>query len=238
MRRLLNDQRGSILPMFAVVLTVVFMVAAVAIDFGRYVVTSEKLKTAGEAAATASTYSAKRYVRIEIDPGQYRDCCDDGKGGCRPCCQDCGDPFEVVGREDDLIDKRGYRRYCCSCGCRGKPKILDRWVKYEDNGSDAAAAAEMFFNLNKPREMDPSTGGESHISSISVRGNRSDPLYPSVIVRTEGRIKTLMMDFMDKLYPGTDLSSLEATRCSQGGVFYYDLNGRWHRAAKSLEGCD
>ncbi len=237
-RRLLNDQRGSILPMFAVVFTVAFMVAAVAVDFGRYVVAGEKLKTASEAAATAAAYSAKRYVRIKIDPGRNHDCCDDGRDGCRPCCRKCGDPFEVVGREDDLIDRKGYRRYCCSCGCRGTPVILDRWVKYEDGGSDAVAAAEMFFYLNKPREMDPSAGGKLQISSVSVRENRSDPLYPSVIVRTEGRIKTLMMDFMDELYPGTDLLSLEVSRCSQGGAFYYDLNGKWHRAAKSLEGCD
>lgn len=235
MRTSISDQQGSILPMFAVVVTVFFMVAAVAVDFARYVLVSEKLQTATDSAATAAAATAKRYVRLEIDPGRYRDCCPDGKGGCRSCCRDCGDSFEVEGREEDLIDKRGYRRYCCSCGC-GSVKILDRWVKYERSGADAVAAAELFFNLNRPGEMDNSSGGESYIGSVSVRGNQNDPLYPSVIVRTQGKIKTLMVNFWDKLYPSTDLSSLGAAKCSQGGTFYYDLDGKWHRAAK--EGCD
>lgn len=237
MKGLIRDQRGSILPMFAVALTVFFMAAAVAVDYARYIVVAEKLQTAADMAATAAASAgAKRYVKLLIDPGEYTDiCC--GDDGCWVCCRDCGESFEVVGREDDLLDRGGYRRYCCSCGCGGM-ELLDRWVEYENNGADAAAAAEVFFDLNKPKEMDGGAGGESRITSISVRGNQGDPLYPSVIVRTEGRIKTLMMDFMDKLYPGTDLSSLEATRCSQGGVFYYDLDGKWHRAAKSLEGCE
>ncbi|MCL6612762.1 MAG: hypothetical protein K6T66_14595 [Peptococcaceae bacterium] len=230
-----RDRRGSILPMFAVTLTVFFMAASVAVDYARYVVTAEKLQTATDMAATAAASAgAKRYVRLLIDPGDYKDiCC--GPDDCHPCCKDCGDAFEVVGREDDLLDRNGYRRYCCSCGCGGM-ELLDRWVEYEHNGAEAITAAETFFDLNKPKEMDEGAGGESRIASISVRGNRGDPLYPSVIVRAEGRIKTLMMNFMDKLYPGTDLSSLGASRCSQGGSFYYDLNGKWHRAAR--EGCD
>ncbi|MHB8918692.1 MAG: TadE/TadG family type IV pilus assembly protein [Desulfocucumaceae bacterium] len=235
MKSINRDQRGSILPMFAVVITVIFMVAAVAVDFSRYVLASEKLQTAADSAATAAAMTAKRYVRMEIDPGRYRDCCSDGEGRCKPCCKDCGDKFEITGREDDLIDKRGYRRYCCSCGC-GKVEIIDRWVRFEGGGADARMAAELFFNLNKPVEMEESTGGQAEISMVNVRGSRSDPLYPSVIVTAEGRVKTLMMDFMDRMYPGTDLSSMGATRCAQGGSFYYDLDGKWHRAAR--EGCD
>ncbi|MFZ5632134.1 MAG: TadE/TadG family type IV pilus assembly protein [Bacillota bacterium] len=235
MLRIIQDERGSILPLFAVVVTILVMVAAVAVDFARYAAASEKLQTAGDAAATAAAMSAKRYVRLEIDPGRYRDCCPKKDGGCRPCCRDCGDSFEVEGREDQLLEGKGYKKYCCSCGC-GRVKILARWVKYEKNGSDAAAAAEMFFNLNKPGEMDESAGGDSYISLVSIRGNPGDPLYPSVIVRTRGKVKTIMMDFMEKLYPGTDMSTLDASRCSQGGSFYYDLNGKWHRAAR--EGCN
>ncbi|MCL6478977.1 MAG: hypothetical protein K6T65_11265 [Peptococcaceae bacterium] len=234
--KILSDQKGSILPMFAVVITVVFMVAAVAIDFARYIVASEKLQTATDSAATAAALTAKRYVRLEIDPGKYRDCCPTTDGECKPCCHDCGDPFEVVGREDNLIDRRGWKRYCCSCKGYCKATILDRWVEYEGNGSEARAAAELFFNINKPKEMDDSAGGESEISSISVRGDRDDPLYPSVIVRSQGRVKTMMMNFIEKLYPETDMSSLGASRCSQGGAFYYDLDGNWIRAAE--EGCD
>jgi hypothetical protein len=229
-----SDEKGSILPVFAVVVTVVFMAASVAVDFARYLLAGEKLQTAGDAAATAAAMSAERYVRLSIDPGQSLDlCC--SEDGCVSCCNYCGGPFEVSGREDDLIDHKGYKKYCCSCGC-GRVAILDRWVEYENNGAEAGTAAEMFFSLNKPEEMDGASGGESHIKSVAVKNNRSDPLYPSVIVRTQGRVKTLMMNFMDKMYPGSDLSGLDASRCSQGGSFYYDLDGKWHRAAG--EGCN
>ncbi len=235
MRNILKDRRGSILPMFAVTLTVFFMVAAVAVDFARYVAASEKLQIATDISGTAASVGgAKRYVMLEIDPGSYSDiCC--GPDSCWVCCFDCGDPFIVVGREDDLLDRGGYRRYCCDCTCPN-PRLLDRWVEYENGGAEAVAAAGTFFEINKPKEMTAAAGGDSRIKSIDVRLDRGDPLYPSVIVRTEGRMKTLMMNFISKLYPGTDLSDLGASRCSQGGAFYYDLNGKWHRAAK--EGCE
>jgi hypothetical protein len=234
LREILTGQKGSILPMFAVAVTLLFMVAAVAIDFARYVLATEKLQTAADAASTAAAATSKRYVKLSIDPGAFTAICCAGEA-CWVCCIDCGDPFEVVGREDDLLDRAGYTRYCCSCGC-GPVTLLERWVEYENNGAEAVAAARTFFDINRPKEMDSAAGGESFISSISVRGDKNDPLYPSVIVRTQGRLKTLMMNFMDKLYPGTDLSSLGASRCSQGGSFYYDLDGKWHRAAS--EGCE
>jgi len=109
-------------------------------------------------------------------------------------------------------------------------------VEYENNGAGARAAAELFFNINKPKEMDSAAGGDSYISSIRLTNDRYDPVYPSVVVKTQGKMKTVMMNFMDRMYPDTNLSELGASRCSQGGSFYYDLNGKWHRAA--AEGCN
>lgn len=234
-RSLLKSQEGSILPMFAVVIVILISIMAVAIDFSRYVLASEKLQTAADSAAVAAARSAKRYVKMEIDPGEYTDICCDSEGKCSPCCKGCGDPFEVTGLESDLIEKQGYKRYCCSCGC-GPVKLLDRWVVYENNGAEARAAAETFFNLNKPKEMDAAAGGESEISSITVYNDRNSPLYPSAVVKTEGKLKTLMLNFMDKMYPDSNMSELGASRCAQGGTFYYDLNGKYHRAAQ--EGCN
>ena len=233
MKYILKDQRGSILPMFAVVVTMVIMLAAVAVDFARYALASEKLQTAGDSAATAAAMSAKRYVLLMIDPGQvWSICC--GFDSCWPCCVGCGNPVQVRGREDDLLDREGYKRYCCDCGC-GEITLLDRWVEYENNGAEARAAAEMFFNINKPKEMDTQAGGDSFINSIRLTNDRSDPVYPSVVVKTQGKLKTVMMNFIDRMYP-TNLSELEASRCSQGGAFYYNLNGKWSRAA--AEGCN
>lgn len=231
MRQLIQDQKGSILPLFGVVIVLVFMVAAVAVDFGRYVLASEKLQTATDAASSAAASTAKRYVKLEINKGHYRTTCPKPGGGSRPCCKSCNETITVTGREDKLMDRKGYKKYCCSCGC-GKVKILDRWVTYEGNGTEALQAAKTFFNLNKPKEMSSTQSGESSITSIQAINRRNDPRYPSVIVNSEGSIKTLMMNFMDKMYPGTDVSNLETTKCSQGGSFYYDLDRKWHRAAR------
>lgn len=221
--------------MFAVVVTVLTMIMAVAIDFSRYVLASEKLQTATDSAAVAAAMSAKRYVRLKIDPGRYEDICCNSEGKCKRCCKDCGDPFEKTGLEEELLDNKGYKKYCCSCGC-GKVELLDRWVVYEDNGAEARAAAQLFFNLNRPSEMEANSGGDSEITSVEIYNNRNSKLYPSVVVHSQGRLKTLMMNFIDKMYPGTDLSELGASRCSQGGAFYYDLDGKLHRAA--VEGCE
>lgn len=236
-KKIQADQRGSILPVFAVTVVLIFMVASFAVDFARQTLASEKLKIATEAAATAAAMSAKRYVRLEIDPGDMTVViCDEES--CYTVCESCGGPFVVEGREDDLLDRRGYTRYCCDCGCGKEPEILERWVEYENNGAEARAAAELFFNLNRPEEMSEGEGGRSQLTSVQVFNNKTDPRYPSVIVRATGTIKTKMLDFMDRMYPGSSLSELSTNRCSQGGTFYYDLNGRWHRAAQSVEGCE
>jgi len=218
--------------MMAAVIIVVVIVTAMAVDFARRGIAAEKLQTAGDAAALAGAISSTRYVELEIDPGRYRTTCRD-EDGSYPCCKDCGDKFTVTGRESELIDEGGYRDYCCSCGC-GSVKILDRWVEYE--GHNAQNAAIMFFNLNKPKEMSAAQGGESAITEIRVFGSRSDPRYPSVMVETTGKIKTVMLNSLNKLFPGVDFTFLNASRCSQGGTFYYDLEGGWHRAAD--EACD
>lgn len=229
-KELLTEEKGSILPIFAVVITVFFIVGAVAIDYARYVAASEKLLTATESAAVSASLTAKRYVTLEIDPGSQRSCCPNANGGCTPCCKRCKNKKIVTGREDELLDKKGYKRYCCSCGCSGY-KILNRWVEYEENGSEAAAIAKKFFNLNKPSEM-----SDAQITSIEAINNKSDPRYPSVIVESKGSVKTLLINALDSFFPVTNLDTIEAKRCAQGDTFYLDLKGRWTRAP--WEGCE
>ena len=240
-KQLLKSEEGSILPIFAVVVVVLIIIMAVAIDFSRYVLASEKLKTAVDSAAISGAMTGKRYVRIEVYNRKYRDpCCSVNPltGECRSCCQPCGPPITREGSEDDLIANEGFKKFCCS-GCEEECRVnvLSRWVEYEDNGAAARSAAQMFFDLNKPKEMASESGGESHISSVEVY-NRGTSLYPSVVVRAEGRLKALMLSFMDKMHPGSDVSELEASRCSQGGTFYYDANRKMHRAASSVAGCE
>lgn len=238
--QLIKSERGSILPMFAVVVVVLLIVMAAAIDFARFAVASEKLKTATESAANAGALTGERYVRVEIyNRKQWDSCCSkDKEGNCKGCCRPCGGSVIVEGPEDKLIKQKGYKKHCCGERCQNlcKADILSRWVVYEDNGAKARSAAYLFFDLNKPKEMAVGSGGESNITSIDVY-NKGSELYPSVVVSARGKLKTLMLSFMDKMYPGTDLSELESSNCSQGGTFYYDADGKMHKAAPSAEGC-
>jgi len=231
LKTLINDENGSVLPITAGVIVILIAVAAVALDYARFTAASEKLKTAGDAAAVAGAVSATRYVTLLIDPGSSRDCC--GDETCNPCCVDCGDEFTVTGKERDLIEKGGWERYCCSCGC-DKVEIIDRWVQYDDG--NAEAAAQVFFDVNIPKEMSYDQGGDSSLDSVTKYQKRGDSRYPSVVVRTAGRVKTLFLDFLNRIVPGVDFSYIKTNQCSQGGTYYYDLNGKYHRIAGN--GCN
>jgi len=67
---LLKNEQGSIMLMFAVVLTVVFITAAVALDFARYVLAAEKLQTAADSAAVAASKTGHRYVKVLVYSGE------------------------------------------------------------------------------------------------------------------------------------------------------------------------
>ncbi|MFZ5650843.1 MAG: hypothetical protein ACOY4I_08310 [Bacillota bacterium] len=117
----------------------------------------------------------------------------------------------------------------CQCRKQGYT-ILDRWVEYP-NQAETLSSSQALFNLNKPKEMD-GENGEAGIKSISIYGDRNDPRYPSVAVRAQGKMKTIWMNFMNKLDPSVDLSSLRSEKCGQSESFYVDLRGKYIRVAR------
>lgn len=226
----LKNERGGIMIMFAAVMVLVLMAAAAAVDFARYALAGEKLQTAVDSASLAAAKTGSRYVRIRIYLGERYVTCYPGV-----CCSSCGTKT-VSGREEDLIARGGWKRYIddrvrrsCTCGAQGY-SILDRWVEYPENG-DTVNMARIFFNLNKPAEMDGNMG-ESLIEEINVFNDRNDPRYPSVAVRARGSMKTVWMNFMNKLNPSVDLSRLNAGRCGQSETFYLELNGRYTKVVQ------
>ncbi|WP_031516965.1 pilus assembly protein TadG-related protein [Desulfofalx alkaliphila] len=225
---LFKDEDGSILLLTLGVMFILLAIIATVFDFGRYNAAMEKLQNATDAASLAAAKSAERWVKLEIDPGEKRDvCC--GPFGCSECCKYCGGTIIVTGTEAELLDNNGWKDYCCTCGC-GSVEILDRWVEYKNGGSDAVKAANTLFEMNKPKEMEDVTGGDSYITSIDIRDNRRDPYYPSVIVKTHGRVKTIMMDFLNIIAPDSDFSHIKGSTCSQGETYYVDLKtGKWQR---------
>ncbi len=233
--KILTEEKGSIIPMFASGIIVILLIAGVAIDYSRYVAASEKLLTATESASMAGALTAKRYVKLEVDKGRYRTCCPSEEGGCTPCCKSCQEKVIISGLERELLEDKGYKKHCCSCGC-GKVKIIDRWVEYSNKGFDTQKEAEKFFNLNMPKEMTSMQGGSAEISNIEIINKRSDPRYPSVIIEAKGKIKTLFWEAMDRPILKKLSGYLLIERCVQAGTFYYDINGKWQQPA--LEGCD
>ena len=232
----IKDENGGIMPLTAGFIIIAVLLLAVIVDFGRYTVSNEKLQTAGDSASLAGAKSVDRMVRLEIEIGESIDCC--GEEECVPCCVPCAeeDTIVVTGKESDLLDNEGWKNYCCSCGCVGMT-ILDRWVNYTNNGNDAVNAARSFFEINRPPEMAVANGGavtaqiDAAYLSETRRGN---PLYPSVIVRAEGKIRTLMMGIFNTISPEVDVSEMEMDTCSQGRTYYRDVsNGKWRHPPNS-----
>ena len=228
----IRNEDGGILPLTAGFIFVAILLLVAVVDFGRYSVSKEKLQTAGDAASLAGAKSVDRMVLLAIEVGDRRDCCPT-KDGCTPCCKRCSpDIVTVTGKESDLLDNEGWKNYCCSCGCAGM-QILDRWVNYTNSGVDAANAARSFFDLNRPPEMEIANGGEASASidaSYLSETRRSSPLYPSVFVRAEAKISTLMLGLFNTVAPDLDASEMNMSTCSQGRTYYRDVsNGRWRR---------
>ncbi len=227
-KELIKDDRGNILLLTIGVIFIFLAFLAVVVDFGRYVVVKEKLQIASDAASLAGAKSADRWVRLKIDPGASWEVDDNGD----PYCESCGKPFEVVGTEAELLDNEGWMNYCCSCGCGGM-KILDRWVDYKNGGTDAIQAANTVFELNRPYEMDTGQGGSASVTvnpSYLSQTNRSSPLYPSVIVQVQGRIKTVLLNILKIVSPSAKVDYMDISTCSQGRTYYKDVsNGKWQR---------
>ena len=232
----IRNEDGGILPLTAGFIFVAILLLVATVDFGRYSVSREKLQTASDAASLAGAKSVDRMVTLEINVGDFVDCCPT-KDGCSPCCRRCSpNVVTVTGKESDLLDNNGWKSYCCSCGCEGM-RIVDRWVNYTNRGSDAVSAARSFFELNRPPEMEIANGGSASASIETTylsETRRNSPLYPSVFVRTEAKISTLMMGIFNAIAPEMDASEMNMSTCSQGRTYYRDVNnGRWRHPPNS-----
>jgi len=243
-RELINDQEGSILPITVAFILVALLLLAAVVDFGRYTVVREKLQTATDAASLAGAKSVDRMVELEITLGQQSVECSSGEGICCAVCRDpagTGNTFITVrGKEAYLLDSNGWRSYCCGCaGDTGECsyRLINRWVNYTNSGNDAITAARSYFNLNQPPETEAVNGGSATAlidASYLSETRRSDALYPSIFVRSQAKISTLMLGIFNIISPGLDASEMDMSTCSQGRTYYKDPNtGRWEHPPNS-----
>lgn len=216
-----TNERGTLLPVMAVLVVALTALFAGLVEFGRFLLLKEQTQTASDAAALAASYSGvKRWVNIDVITNKGKEvvyCCDED--GCWACgCESCGIHTEnVVGLERDLIDGGGWRNYCvpyCDCGggsCRYV--IKRRWVKHSQRHSREAATAFALVNL-------PDQAEDIRLSrnSPKIRGSAE-----SVVVYLKSRMKSLFPNIFGK--------GFEAETCSEAATFYRDpKTGKWRKA--------
>ena len=215
-RKVLTDNRGTILVMTAFLVIVLAVLFAGVVEFGRFLILKEKTQTASDAAAVAASSSAvEKWVKINVstDRGDETVCvCDDT--GCDCWCEWCGITSRTVtGTERELIDHGGWRDYCVPfCDCTDGDcwfEIKDRWVTYGTSRASSYQIADLFYQANAPEES-----YDSWINRMRVHASKNCPYYPSVTVYGKSSILSMFSGLLPYYYT--------TETCSQGITFYRD----------------
>lgn len=229
------NQRGAILVLTAVVSVILALLFVGIAELGRFMILREQAQTAADAAALAASLSGVEKmvkVRVYTDRGREEHCstsCTTDEEGNESCttdcwCSDCGVVTrEVVGREVDLVDNGGWRRYCepfCDCGGgKCEYEIVERWVRYDNYWPQRAA--ETFFEANRPW-----LAVLASVTRVNVHGDRRDPFYPSVTVYARAVMRSIAPGLFGA-FPQTYTTDV----CAQGDTFYRDpRTNRWVQA--------
>ncbi len=216
---MVSNQRGNILIIFASVMIVILLLLAGMVDFGRYLIVREKLQTAADAAALASSTSeVKRMVNIDVitDRGDKTNYYWDGSGQMVRSCKPCGtETVNVVGEEAELIDNEGWREYCADpcdcCGASYSYKINKRWVEYEEHKTGRGDTAEEFFQANLE-----ANGLTREITKLIAYDEPNHPAYPSVVVYATTDINSLFEGLFN-VFPEKYTTNV----CAQGNTYYH-----------------
>lgn len=212
-KQMLTNERGNILIIFASVMIVIFVLFAGMVDFGRYLIIREKMQTAADAAALASSTSeVKRMVNITVttDRGNAHHC---NKYRC--WCSGCGTVEHTVeGEEVQLIDNEGWRVYIapyCSCGGGSANYVINkRWVVY-DNKTGSGDTADKYFQANMT-----ASGLTGKITKLITYDDPNHPAYPSVDVYATTEINSLFKDLW-KVFPAKYTTDV----CAQASTYYH-----------------
>jgi hypothetical protein len=126
--RLLRRERGAAMVLAAMTVTVLVLIAGLALDFGRIHLLRTHLQTAVDAASLAGALQAVPVVDIRVTRRYATECLDPISGEWYECWEDTS-PVVLTGPWARLVRDRGYRRepactypYRCSFD-----RILRQW---------------------------------------------------------------------------------------------------------------
>ncbi len=205
--RVHDDERGTVLFLTVMLLSILLILAGVGVDLARVWVAREQAQTAVDAAALAGAGAAVRYVTVSVRPGHCETCCSDD-GRCRCCC--VSDPVtDRTGTEKYMIEQGGWRRSRCDSFLG----IRHRWLEYP---SDTGRIARQMINLNYPGLLGPGGGGEPVSQTVKVFNREGDRYYPSVMAGIRGNVGTAFLNI-------AGIDDLPVDNCGQAASFYQVL---------------
>lgn len=151
--RLLRRERGAVMAVAALTLTVLLLFAGLALDFGRAHLLKAQLQTAVDASALAGALQVRDMVELEIERLELVEwwCTDPvTKTNYRCDSWDPATPVRVEGTKSALIRGDGWRRQVASrCTgsymCPGDYRIVRSWLELP---RDTGAVAEDAFLRN------------------------------------------------------------------------------------------
>lgn len=227
------DERGALMPFFAVMVLGMIAAAGLAVDWGRYLMAREAVVTAAEAAALAGSGEAVRMVEFTArwQRGHWEDrhrprTCYDARG--RPyecgervtvCVRDLPDPTrDFRGRESELLDDPAAPTYWANQldgGCLTLPAkeivpgTMRRWAEFPPT-AEAAAAEAFRRNLGGAARAGAAVRGPE----VTVHRDPTDPAYPSVRVRAGAEVPSAPARVLG-------IGSFRLERCAQAEVRGY-----------------
>jgi len=184
LRALIRCQRGVVIPLAAITLAAMILVAALAVEVGAAILQREHMQTAVDAAALAGALNAEPWLAIRVD--RSRHLCEevpDEKGVLQRSCWWEYDSVNLTGRQEELVGTWPARAGCGSGGwsCPGSPEVLRRWVEFP---ADTQRVVEAAFWANAPVRAD---------ATIDMPEIRAVASSASVTVSASGTLRTRLL---------------------------------------------
>lgn len=150
----LQSESGIVLPLVALTLLVMVLVAALTTEIGAAILQREHLQTAVDAAALAGALNAEPWLAAEVL--RSRLVCQqvaDQKGNLVPSCSWSYETVQLTGRQSVLTRSWAAQAGCDTGGwtCTSRPQVIRRWITFP---SGTAQVVTDTFWANVPSRSD------------------------------------------------------------------------------------
>lgn len=177
--RRIKKQDGIVLPLVAVFLIVLILLAALSTEAGTRILTSERLQVAVDAAALAGALNGQPWLEVAVDRS-HKECSytRDLKGNILTHCWWQYDTVTLSGQESVLV-KSWAAQAGCGAGwrCAAHPRVLRRWVVFP---ADTVRVAQSAFWADAPAR----SGLSIAAPEIQVGGDGTVQVRASAVLQT------------------------------------------------------